>query len=249
MQCQGADDGFHAITKIFKEFGFTQTTYSYGSVVNAPGHKNDLKLEKIVTTHSTLQKSRYDFYTGEYNFRRLFDVDPAITPFHHGNDIPFISGLHFSENGMLDPEPQAQQFVEMKSDAMGGAQLVFPVMTPATSRVPSGSITANSDLQGLKLKKATRQIMSIMPELIDIFVEKAAPFTNDLIVEGFGVTPREKECLQYMARGYRTIDIADQLGRSKSMIDKHVINARNKLQARSLAEAIARALQFKIIEL
>ena len=249
LSAKDGAEAFAVLGHIFEDFGFDQSYYSFGAVQHAPGRLNDLMLKKIVILQSSLSKSRENYFNDDYNPNRKFDKDPNLLPFHYGNENPYISGLGFVEQGLLTLDEKHLQFVKSSSDAMGAASIVFPVMTPETNRVPSGSMTILSDLTGLELEKSTTELMKYAPDLIDLFVEKAAPLTMELMQRDIGLTPREKECLQYIASGFRTSDIAHHLNRSKSMIDRHVASARIKLRARTLPEAVARALNHKLIEL
>ena len=63
--------------------------------------------------------------------------------------------------------------------------------------------------------------------------------------EGAGprvLSPRERECLIWLARGLRTDAIADRLGVSMPTVHFHVLNARAKLGAATREEAVASAL-------
>lgn len=240
---------FAAICDIFKLYGFDEVYYSYGAVNNAPGKLNNLKLKKIIILQSSMNSARERYFECEYNANRKFDKDPSLLPFYHGNETPFISGLGYIEQGLLKPDERHLPFIQKSSDIMGSGSIIFPVMTPETNRIPSGSLTAISNLRGPELEKETSELMLHIPELIDLFIEKTTLITTKKMQKEIGLSAREKECLQYIANGFRTADIAHHLNRSKSMIDRHVASARVKLRARTLPEAVARALSHRIIEL
>jgi DNA-binding NarL/FixJ family response regulator len=56
------------------------------------------------------------------------------------------------------------------------------------------------------------------------------------------LTMRESEILSLLARGYRSKEIADELGISVPTVNTHVRNVYEKLHVRSRAEAVARFL-------
>jgi DNA-binding NarL/FixJ family response regulator len=62
------------------------------------------------------------------------------------------------------------------------------------------------------------------------------------------LTPRERDSLQMIARGERVASVAHQLGLAEATIELHLRNARRKLGARSLPEAVARGLLYRQIE-
>lgn len=60
---------------------------------------------------------------------------------------------------------------------------------------------------------------------------------------------RQRECLAFLAEGLRPDEIAHRLGLSRVTIDLHLREARQKLEARSLYQAVARAVALGEISL
>ena len=56
------------------------------------------------------------------------------------------------------------------------------------------------------------------------------------------LSPRERECLQFVASGQRMAEIAHRLGLATGTVELHLANARKRLGARTTGEAVARAL-------
>jgi LuxR family quorum sensing-dependent transcriptional regulator len=67
------------------------------------------------------------------------------------------------------------------------------------------------------------------------------------IAAGVGLTPRERECLAWVASGKTQWEISVILGVSESTIEKHLMHARIKLGAATRAQAIAEAFRMKLI--
>ena len=61
------------------------------------------------------------------------------------------------------------------------------------------------------------------------------------------LSPREIECLEWLARGYQDGRIAGQLNLSRSTVRLHLANARRKLKAKTREQALVRALQWRLI--
>lgn len=56
------------------------------------------------------------------------------------------------------------------------------------------------------------------------------------------LSPRETECLQWLAAGLRTKEIADRMGIRPITVELHLRNARNRLGAQTREQALARAI-------
>ena len=69
-----------------------------------------------------------------------------------------------------------------------------------------------------------------------------------LLSEQQRLSPRERECLLWVMRGLRNIQIADRLGTHPKTVEKQLANVRRKLSARTNAQAATRALLLDLIE-
>jgi DNA-binding CsgD family transcriptional regulator len=63
------------------------------------------------------------------------------------------------------------------------------------------------------------------------------------------LSPRERECLAWLALGLRHDRIAEKLGITRPTVELHLANARRKLDARTREQALARAVVFRLLEL
>jgi len=84
-----------------------------------------------------------------------------------------------------------------------------------------------------------------------------SPFVVNLLAENYGkpdavetseVTPREKEVLQFVAKGFSTKQIADELGISIRTVESHRINMLKKLRVSNSAELIKKAIKLNLID-
>jgi DNA-binding NarL/FixJ family response regulator len=60
--------------------------------------------------------------------------------------------------------------------------------------------------------------------------------------KGTGLSPREDEILTFLTRGYRSKEVAEELGISVQTVNTHLRNIYEKLHVRSRSEAVARYL-------
>lgn len=62
-----------------------------------------------------------------------------------------------------------------------------------------------------------------------------------------GLSPRERDCLQFVADGKRHEAIAHALGLARVTVDLHLRGARKKLEARTLTQAVAKGVLLGVI--
>ncbi|AOZ71013.1 hypothetical protein LPB142_10475 [Rhodobacter xanthinilyticus] len=62
-----------------------------------------------------------------------------------------------------------------------------------------------------------------------------------------GLTPRELDCLSYLAAGLRPAEICFRLGISEKTFEKHIARAKDRLRARTRDQAVAKALILNIV--
>lgn len=62
------------------------------------------------------------------------------------------------------------------------------------------------------------------------------------------ITPRERECLLWLGRGFRNEQIADLLNLRPVTVEFHFANAKHKLNARTREQALVNAIQLEIVD-
>ena len=62
-----------------------------------------------------------------------------------------------------------------------------------------------------------------------------------------GLTPREMDCLTYLAVGLRPSEISFRLKISPKTFEKHITNAKTKLRARTRDHAVAKAVGLRLL--
>ena len=63
------------------------------------------------------------------------------------------------------------------------------------------------------------------------------------------LSPRERECLRWLAAGLRYDRIAERLGISLVTVELHVANAKRKLCAKTREQALAIAVALRLLDL
>ncbi|MBZ4021506.1 hypothetical protein CKO11_03420 [Rhodobacter sp. TJ_12] len=79
--------------------------------------------------------------------------------------------------------------------------------------------------------------------LLDVAVREARP---NLLVR---LTPREIDCLSWLAHGLRPKEICWRLGISEKTFEKYITSAKAKLKSRTRDQALAKAVLLKLLPL
>lgn len=61
------------------------------------------------------------------------------------------------------------------------------------------------------------------------------------------LTPREKEVLEWVAKGYSTKQVADKLGIGTRTVESHRVNMLKKMRVNNTAELVRKAIEMKIL--
>jgi DNA-binding CsgD family transcriptional regulator len=80
-------------------------------------------------------------------------------------------------------------------------------------------------------------------QLLDVAVRGERP---NLLIR---LTPREIDCLAWLARGQRPAEICWRLGIAEKTFEKHIANAKSKLKARTRDQALAKAVLLNLLPL
>ena len=113
---------------------------------------------------------------------------------------------------------------------------------------PSAGIMFGSGARPEDTRKLIREHGAQLVSLAHLF---HAGTIGELMRRRYGaaqLTARERDCLQAVAQGARVSAIAHSMTLAEVTVGLHLRNARKKLGARSLPEAVARALLFQQIE-
>lgn len=155
--------------------------------------------------------------------------------------------------GRLEPMPFDIEALEMESEMLTEMRaiglksgMLFPL--PPQPGCPVAGLLAASPL-------SFPQISDLLDREGHRLIAQAHMFharaSGELMRRRDGVPPltsRERSCLQIISRGERLAATAHQLGLSEATVELHLRNARHKLGARSLPEAVARGLLYRQIE-
>ncbi len=78
--------------------------------------------------------------------------------------------------------------------------------------------------------------------------QRLVELTKATEVAGSGLSPREIQCLQWLAKGLRNDRIAAKIGITQPTVKLHMQNARRKLRSSTREQAVAQAVRLGLIE-
>ncbi len=135
-----------------------------------------------------------------------------------------------------------------RTTALRGAEaglvstLCVPLSSPQDPFSPVGAINLGSSMGEREFGMVIKEHGAILVSIAHIFHNASI---RQVWREWSGrkpLTARERDCLRYLAGGKRQDAVAEALGVSRVTVELHLRNAREKLGALTLGEAIAKAI-------
>ena len=201
------------------------------------------KLEEAPVTFISTMNPEWIIYYGE----KRFDLhDPHVNFVRQGRLAPY----RWSEDFLPHIDENLEREVVAQTVEAGlRAQIHVIAPDPLGISGPSGGMTIGSSLR-------SREFFGCVGDRDLQLVTAATIFHHHTIGElrrqqvgAKPLTPRERDCMAYVASGLRTTRISEKLGLSEVTVGMHLHNARAKLRARTTAQAVARAMIFGDIAL
>lgn len=223
-----------ALTATLAGIGLDQVNYAFLDLVSYS------RLEaRGDPAFSTMRPDWIEHYTA-----RKYDMnDDLVGHVRSGNYKPKFWRLG---------RPEQFKSLEMIGEAHEAglkAGLLIPLSGDYGSALPTAGIVMGSSLPEADIEKIVQENAPMLVALGHVF---HAGMVGELRRRRVGAKPlsdRERDCLHYAARGLRTTAIADRLMLAEGTVELYLRNARRKLDAKTLAEAVARAIQFQQISL
>jgi DNA-binding CsgD family transcriptional regulator len=235
-RAKAVEQRFDCLTKSMAMLGIDQVNYGYLDPAAATEDQAD------VLFLSSMDTGWLDFYSD----RGLQAHDPYVKSVRAGIVSPYRWGR--AELVQLNDAP-AKQAALLIADAGIVSSIFVPLCAPAGALRAVAGVTFGSTLQDDEFQASTSGLSSILTAAAHLFHERSR---GPLRRERFGIrplSPRERDCLTLMAMGYRADRIAERLGLARVTVELHLRQGRVKLKARTMPEAVARALQFNEIAL
>ena len=127
----------------------------------------------------------------------------------------------------------------MKATIDLGSGVGFPVFMPDGTRIGGVNIGFSGTLEDLD-KLPTTDVLAGMMAATATHTRSHALRNGDIRTPR--LSPRERECLLFLAAGMRTKEISQKLNLSDATVAFHISNAKRKLGADTREQAVARAI-------
>lgn len=229
-------DLVHAVTAIVESLGFE--TFMYGlTTAYRPGHDS----------------LAYFFATVPPEWVRLYDesayieVDPRI-------EAAYVSSLpcFWDQSTEHRKSPKVDKFIAdaARYGICSGVSFLLPDKDRA-----SVILCLNSSLPRMDEKRRAMLVGNVGSMLIfgyyfhELFMRKVVDAGVPSRLEGIRLTARERQCLSLAASGLTTEDIAEKLGIKPRTAQFHFDAIRTKLGVATRQEAVARAVDQRLIQI
>lgn len=249
----GRDEAFDGLVRLGRTAGFDDVSFLWGQAIAAPDMQAGFRVHEIKHLSSC-----DDVWLQNLTRECGFDDDYDFVRILQGERAPFLSGLKFVEQlGELSQDQY--NILKLKAEAGFSANLVIPiaaspVIGPATSAVvflsdrPAHHIlqAISGDFMSLH-SGALMAASSLLKFLhVDQTVQKHA--VSELPERRGALTKRQSLVLEKVAQDLKPAEVAQQLRISKSTVEFHLAGARQALNVRTTAAAVARALRLGLLD-
>lgn len=181
----------------------------------------------------------------QYAEERYDLVDPTMARLRSDNLLPLESGREWNEIGP-SPNPELAPIYDDLAQSGWSHGAAIPIRWQLDRQLLKGgfglaSESGPAEFHSLWSEKEVELLLAV--QIFHQFNYDCVPFRSDRP----RLTARESDVLKFVAEGLRAKQIAARLSLSKPTIDFHIRNAKVKLGARSLMEAVSLAMRHKLI--
>ncbi len=237
QQCPTEDALIAHFNKAAKAIGYAGLNIFYGYMDD----RGRVTPELGGYDYSTLPASLVETYDQE----EWFSVDPLLA-YESRSIVPFTTASAFA-----DATPGS--VTETMWHAMLDFKIEHELNIPVRRADGAGQISLHMAERGQDAFKHFQETLplvhTIMTAFYGVFENRFLHQSPLFLTPENPFTPREKDCLKWVAQGLSSSDIAENLNVSVRTAKFHVENAMKKIDAKTRAEAVAIALTRGLIQL
>lgn len=218
--------------KFFANHGLPWVCYGYANV--AVGLENS-----VPTFRSTI---REDFVKRWFE-EGLYAEDPAVK-----HTLSFLHGKVFGAE-FITKDQTTKAVWEFYNDLRNidsNSVIVMPIRN--NPRMATGFFEIGGAFNNTEMNKYLEDNKDRITLAIHYTDHRLVELTKSEDAIDSGLTLREKQCLQWLAKGLHNDGIATKLGISLPTVKLHLLNARKKLKASTREQALVRAVNLGLIE-
>lgn len=224
----------------FRDQGQAALCYSYSYVDRVRDTHNGVIHE--FTRFAPYRADQWPDLHERYMAEQLYDVDRSVQHSFVGLQ-PMVWGLEY----MQREEPRLVRHYAQVQDIAGVTASVCIPMRQSGDREWVGMLHFGGAFRRPEFDRllADRGNLLWLAALnADAAMARHLKMDRALSVR---LSPREKECLEWLSRGFKNDRIAEHMGITGATVELHLANARRKLKASTREQALAQALLLGIV--
>lgn len=199
----------------------------------------DARAAEMASADIQFMTTMSDDWMRYYFGQSLAATDAHVVRVKARKITPYIWG----ERQILGLECKNEQVTALTAaDAGLCSALCVPMTSPLDPFTPVGGITLGSSLGEREFKQILAEHGATLLSIAYLFHNASIRQLWSERAGGPLLSIRERDCLQYLADGKRQDSIAHAMGLARVTVEMHLGRARQKLSARTLNEAIAKAM-------
>lgn len=203
---------------------------------------------------SAMRSNMTPAWLEEYEACNYDAHDYVLLEAHKRQEPEVMMGLKWSRSTADRPDvsPETRQVLRGAADAGLVSAISFWGRTEQFSDCPGGRVFGLSIGAPEKTEEHVETLFRDRQNELLIAAFAMLPVLRPMAERARGgfrghLTPREREVLLRFSQGLRPERIAEKLGLARVTVDLHAANARRKLSAQTVAEAVAKAIVYGVI--
>jgi len=227
--CGNAEDAWRLGRKWLSDNGVIWCHYAHVAGYRPPHERRLIRFSSLPET-----------WLNHYDIEDFSSVDPAVQ--HCLREAAPLVREHSVRKTVSG---KATRFLDDMYGAGFRGSVMLPLHLPGAALGSFSLITAMQGDEFLSWHRDRGQWVTLAAHAVDAqLIKLVSPLAHRP-----KLSPRERECLRWLAAGLRYDRIAERLGISLVTVELHVANAKRKLDAKTREQALAIAVALRLLDL
>lgn len=235
MDSDGVATRWDNLTRVLVDIGIDQVNYAFLDTAAAE------RMNAPVRFLSTMRPEWIQYYGDN----RLDIRDPHVRFLRNGNMKAYV-WTHKDNEKLENPDERETVFTAVDEGLNCHMQVTLPD-SEGNSALPVAGMLLGSSLKERDFRGTIKGLESKLITMAYLFHNRSLGEMKRMSHEARRLSVRERDCLTYLTRGLRIDAIAAKLNLSRPTVELHLSNARRKLKATTIHEAIAKAIRWQEI--